>query len=247
MDSIGLSSAPRIPRAWYSASITDFLTAEPEAVIGSLTTNSDFAVLPSQRDAWLQEVVILRQSLEGLEGALFLEFSIPRMGRRIDAVVIIDAAVLALEFKVGEEDFEAAAMEQVWDYALDLKTFHEASHPLPIVPILIATEADAGPPAALRAESDGVYRPVLIGRTHLRAAIDLAIRSIHESAIQPEEWARAQYRPTPSLIEELRQQAIKAVAPGGSVWRTDRGSCPICRPGPARDKRRPGSRGFDRS
>lgn len=216
MDSTGPSSTLRIPRAWYSASLADFLTAEPEAVIGSLATNSDFAVLPSQRDAWLHEVVILRQSLEGLDGGLFLEFSIPRMGRRIDAVVIIGAAVLALEFKVGEEDFEAAAMEQVWDYALDLKNFHEASHALPLVPILIATEADAGPPAALRADSDGVYRPVLIGRTHLRAAIDLAIRSIHGSPIQPKEWARAQYRPTPTIIEAARalyaHHSVEAIA-----------------------------------
>lgn len=88
MDSNEPSAAPRIPRAWFSASVAGFLQAEPEFIIGSLTIHSDFSVLPNQRDAWLQEVLILKNSLGDLHGSLFLEFSIPRMGRRIDAVVV---------------------------------------------------------------------------------------------------------------------------------------------------------------
>jgi hypothetical protein len=211
-----LSSAVRIPRAWYSASIPAFLAAKSEVIVGTLATNSDFSVLPSQRDAWLEEVSVLKQSLEGLDGGLLLEFSIPRMGRRIDAVVIIGAAVLALEFKVGENAMDAVAVEQVWDYALDLKHFHAASHAVAVVPVLIATEAELRSPVELRADSDGVYRPVAIGRHHLRSVIDLAIRSACGDLIEPGEWARAPYRPTPTIIEAARalyaHHSVEAIA-----------------------------------
>ena len=83
----------------------------------------------------------------GLTGSLFLEFSIPRMGRRIDAVLLLGSVVFVLEFKVGATVPTAEALEQVWDYGLDLKNFHEASHGLPIAPILIPTEA---PPQTLK-------------------------------------------------------------------------------------------------
>jgi hypothetical protein len=206
----------RIPRAWYSASITELVSANPDQVIGCLVTNSDFPLLPTQRDAWLCELMILQQSLEGMTGSVFLEFSIPRMGRRIDAVVIIDAIVFALEFKVGEETFDRAAIEQAWDYALDLKNFHEASHTVAIIPVLIATQANVEPPAILHADSDRVYRPVRTGEKGLRPVIDLALRSISDVPIDPMSWARAPYRPTPTIIEAARalyaHHSVEAIA-----------------------------------
>ncbi len=99
-----VSCPPPIPRAWFSASLPEFLSTEPDAVIGALVSHSDFAVIPGQRDAWLQEIQILRNSLAGLDGALLLEFSIPRMGRRIDAVVIAGAVVIAIEFNTWDGD-----------------------------------------------------------------------------------------------------------------------------------------------
>ena len=72
---------------------------------------------------------------------IFFEYSIPRMGKRIDAVLLIDGIVFVVEFKVGSKEFIGADINQVWDYALDLKYFHEESHHLPIIPILVATNA----------------------------------------------------------------------------------------------------------
>ena len=69
----------RTSRAWYESSIAEFLQTQSEQVIGCLLTNSDFAVLPTQRDAWLAQLSVLRQSLQGISGNLFLEFNIPRM------------------------------------------------------------------------------------------------------------------------------------------------------------------------
>ncbi len=63
------------------------------------------------------------------------------MGQRIDAVVLIGSVIFILEFKVGEKEYTSYAIDQVMDYALDLKNFHETSHEQFIAPILIATKA----------------------------------------------------------------------------------------------------------
>jgi hypothetical protein len=89
-------------RSWFSASISDFLFAEPLSVLGELTKHSQTEILGTQRDAWLEEIQILRKSLNGIDGSVFLEFTIPRMGRRIDAVVLVSSVVFAIEFKVPE-------------------------------------------------------------------------------------------------------------------------------------------------
>lgn len=205
-----------ISRAWYGATITEFLEATSEQVIGSLISNSDFAVLPTQRDAWLVQIRVLGEVLRGIDGSVFLEFSIPRMGRRIDAVVIAGAVVFALEFKVGESAFDRAAIEQVWDYALDLKNFHEASHAVSIVPVLVATEASAPSPHRLLADDDRVHRPIAVGSNELRAVIDLALREVSGAVVDAMHWPRASYRPTPTIIEAARalyaQHSVEAIA-----------------------------------
>lgn len=126
-------------RAWYGATIADFLQSTPEFVFAHLASNPTFPLLATQKSAWLAQIDLLRLCLSGLEGSLFLEFNIPRMGRRIDAVLLAGPVVFVIEFKVGETAFDRAAIDQVWDYALDLKNFHAASHAVALIPILLAT------------------------------------------------------------------------------------------------------------
>jgi hypothetical protein len=149
-------------RAWYSAPVGDFLQTQPDTIVGRLARNSDFPLLPTQKDAWLEQIGFLQDRLVGLTGALFLEFNIPRMGRRIDAVLLLGPVVFVIEFKVGQSVFERAAVDQVWDYALDLKNFHEASHSVSIIPILIVTGATKSVLFNLHADQDKVYRPILV-------------------------------------------------------------------------------------
>jgi hypothetical protein len=92
-----------------------------------------------KREPGTQEISILKNVLKDHEGRIFFEYSIPRMGRRIDVVLIIKNVIF--EFKVGEKDFNQSAFDQVWDYALDLKNFHETSHANLIAPVLICTES----------------------------------------------------------------------------------------------------------
>jgi hypothetical protein len=213
------STLPHSPssRAWYGASISDFLKSDPQAVLGRLVANGEYALLLTQRDAWLVQLNVLAVALDGLTGSLFLEFNIPRMGRRIDGVVIVGPAVFVIEFKVGELVFDRAAMDQVWDYALDLKNFHEASHAASIVPMLVATEAPAKTGAvSLFPDDDKVYRPVAVSAGGLRAVIDEALQIIRGSAVDEQKWSQAPYHPTPTIIEAARslyaQHSVEAIA-----------------------------------
>ena len=203
-------------RAWYCSSIDEFLKETPDAVLGQLAANSDFSVSSSQRDGWLAEIEILRSQLNGISGSVFLEFNIPRMGRRVDAVLIIGPVVLPVEFKVGERVFDRAAIDQVWDYALDLKNFHEASHSACIVPILVVTEAEESPEVTFHADPDNVYHPVLSHAAGLRGVLGLALSEVAGSTIDAHRWARAPYHPTPTIVEAARalyaQHSVEAIA-----------------------------------
>ncbi|MDO8544284.1 MAG: DUF2075 domain-containing protein [Opitutaceae bacterium] len=191
-------------RAWYSAPIHDFLTADQNAVLGELVRRCEFVVLPSQRDTWIAQIEILRTELVGISGFLFLEFNIPRMGRRVDAVLLIDSVIVLIEFKVGESAFNTAAIDQVWDYALDLKNFHEASHAATIIPVLVATESPLSAPLQLRADADGVYHPVCVNCGGIGAVLNAA-RQLREGGVtHGADWAQAPYHPTPTIIEAAR-------------------------------------------
>lgn len=183
--------------------------------MGRLAANSDFADAVAQKTAWLEQIRFLQTNLAGQHGSVFLEFNIPRMGRRIDAVLVVGGTVFVVEFKVGEKAFDRAALDQVWDYALDLKNFHEASHTVPIVPILIATGATESPTAALHADEDKVYRPIPVHPDAFRGVFELALQTTAR-VIDAEEWARAPYRPTPTIVEAARalyaRHSVEAIA-----------------------------------
>jgi hypothetical protein len=203
-------------RAWYGASIIEFLQTQADAIVGRLARNSEFSLLPTQKDAWLTQIGFLQDRLVGLSGALFLEFNIPRMGRRIDAVLLIGPVVFVIEFKTGESVFERAAVDQVWDYALDLKNFHEASHSVSIVPILIATGAAESDSLKLNADEDNVYRPMMVHPGNFREAIDLILQTVTGEIIDNQQWPSAPYHPTPTIVEAARalyaQHSVEAIA-----------------------------------
>ena len=110
-------------RFYYGRQITDFLTEAPDSIFGVLAKAESFDTARNQKNAWNEEIRPLKSILEGYDGSIFFEYSIPRLGKRVDVVLLINGIVLCLEFKAGAERFEAADREQVWDYALDLKTF----------------------------------------------------------------------------------------------------------------------------
>ena len=209
-------SSVLLPRAYYVAKVELFLAAMPETILGTLTGNSEMAVEPAQRNAWLEQIAILKATLSGLAGILFLEFNIPRMGRRIDAVLVSGAVIFVIEFKVGESDFNRDDIDQVWDYALDLKNFHEASHGAPILPILVATAAEATDQTLPLPHEDLVYPPVMSNALELRNVIDMGLRSISGDTLDGMNWSLAPYHPTPTIIEAAQnlyaQHSVDAIA-----------------------------------
>src|SRR5690348_12889164 len=126
---------------YYKDTIQSFLQKSTEEIIGTITLSNQFDSTQLQNKSWQQQILILKNALNGYNGNIFFEFSIPRMGKRVDSLVIIDDVVFVIEFKVGENKFLHYQIEQVWDYALDLKNFHKPSHSPVLVPILVATEA----------------------------------------------------------------------------------------------------------
>jgi hypothetical protein len=204
-----------LARFWYGASIADFLATEADDILGKLARHAGDGHFADQRDAWLAQIELVHTQLKSLDGWVFFEFNIPRMGRRVDVILVLGSVIFALEFKVGETTHDRAAIEQVWDYALDLKNFHEASHNVVIAPILVATEAKALP-AKFEADADNVYRPILTNSEHFRDVLELGLSVAKGSALDAQAWARASYRPTPTIIEAARslyaQHSVEAIA-----------------------------------
>ena len=129
-------------KAYYNAPVSDFLHDDAERILGVLTTEHHHALEQQQTWAWHQQISILKKALSNRpNGRIFLEFYIPRMGKRVDAVLVTDNIVFVIEFKAGAIEHASSAFDQVEDYALDLKNFHEGSHRVPIVPVLVSTHA----------------------------------------------------------------------------------------------------------
>ena len=188
-------------RAYYAADRAQFYTDSASHIFGELTRWHHFDVEPGQRQAWLAEIELLRDALAGVpKFRIWFEFAIPRMGKRADAVVAIGAAIFVIEFKDGEARFDASAIEQVEDYALDLKNFHEGSHARAIFPILVPTRARQSRAVQMELAFDHVARPLLLAPADLGPVMRLIAQS-HTGPFDAQAWEASGYRPTPTIIQ----------------------------------------------
>jgi hypothetical protein len=189
-------------RSFYSSSISDFLLSPTELIIGILADNNEFSLEQTQKGSWKEQIRILKDVLVGNEGRIFFEYSIPRMGRRIDVVVIINNVIFVLEFKVGEKEFLLSSIDQALDYALDLKNFHETSHKHLIAPILIATEAkNVVPIISTTPHNDNVLFTVRANSSLLKETLQKTLEFAEGEHIDAESWEAGRYSPTPTIIE----------------------------------------------
>lgn len=190
-------------RAFYSDTIEAFLERSPDEILGVLTRAS-ISVETPQREAWLAQIALLKRCLASFveRGHVYFEYAVPRLGRRIDAVLLIDHVLFVLEFKVGESEFLRTAIDQVWDYALDLKNFHETSHAIPIAPLLIATRAEVGEDLSLVVtQVDGVFSPINTTPAALSQTIDKVLLLCDGKKLRASDWEAGSYKPTPTIIE----------------------------------------------
>ena len=189
-------------KAYYDASVSEFLRDDADRILGILTVEHHHALEEQQRWAWIREISILKSALHSqTDGQIFLELYIPRMGKRADAVLISKNVVFVLEFKAGASEHLAGGLDQVEDYALDLKNFHEGSHAVSIVPVLISTNAADQPLPQIRFAIDGVAAPLATNATSLGALIDHVCAIQAFPAFEIDDWRAKGYRPTPTIIE----------------------------------------------
>lgn len=191
-------------------------------ILGRVTSASQHEIDLLQRGAWEEEVVLLQRALRDLPGHVFLEFDVPRLGSRIDAVVVSGPAIFPIEFKVGATEFLRGDVDQAWDYALDLKNFHEASHRAPLFPILVATAAATGQTRWEAAAPDGVCPPRCCNADGVRAAIEDALSMTDGPPVDPDAWGHSRYRPTPTIIQAA--QALYSQHSVDAITRSDAGA-----------------------
>jgi hypothetical protein len=188
---------------YYSDTIVGFLEKKADTIIGEISVNGRLGHINTELYAWEMQIKILKEVLQKYKGHLFFEFSIPRMGKRVDCLLIINNIVFIIEFKVGEKEFVNSNLEQVWDYALDLKNFHKPSHKLLLVPILVATHAKSIEINIIASShNDNLISPLKSNSQNLGKIISDVLTFFQDTKnIDVAEYVGGSYSPTPTIIE----------------------------------------------
>lgn len=189
-------------RSYYSNSIEEFIKEDVNSIYGKISGNYDLNKLTIQQsNAWKKQIEILKQSISSFNGKIYFEFTIPRMGKRVDNILIIDNYIFVLEFKIGSDIYDKSAKEQAFDYGLDLNNFHEGSHGQNLIPILIADKA----PSVINVYSkslDCLYQTICANSTNLKDIINNTLQNLKSfEKIDIKFWEESIYKPTPTIIE----------------------------------------------
>ena len=131
------------------------------------------------------------------------EYTIPRIGSRIDNVLIYKGIIFLLEFKVGANEYPRHGIDQAMDYALYLSCFHKQSHNRLLVPILICTEANEKFKEISEAKSN-ILDIILCNQHNIGKYISLVCEKYDRYSFDPQIWIDSEYMPTPTIIEAAR-------------------------------------------
>lgn len=188
-------------KSYYNSSITNFLQESIDSIFGKLSQKHSHSLEDLQKIAWKKQIEILKQVAKSLDsGSIYFEFSIPRMGKRVDNIIIIKDLILLLEFKIGCFEYSKHAQNQTIDYCLDLINFHEGSHNKKVIPILIASNAENIKNDIFNSKS--LQKSILCNEENLETNILEIIEVLSsEQSIDIEKWENSAYKPTPTIIE----------------------------------------------
>ena len=205
-------------RAYYGKSIADFIQEDDLNILGTLAKHHGYQTLEkSQQNAWERQITILKSQLAELTGYIYFEFSIPRMGKRVDNIVILGDKIFLLEFKIGSEQYDKHAIDQVIDYALDLRNFHEGSHYANLIPVLIAEKAPIFENNFQRAGN--LEQAILLNAQNLNKFFKYYDSN---SLMDVAAWEQSSYKPTPTIIEAA--QALYQKHNVAEITRSDAGA-----------------------
>ena len=188
-------------RCYYSADIEKFLQTSNNEILGTIISNDSFSEIKlTQNSTWQYEIEILKEQLSALNNArIIFEYTIPRMGKRVDVVILYQNIVFLLEFKCGDNAYKQSYIDQVLDYALDLQNFQKHSHDKLIVPIVVVTEASKKSFCANI--KDNIADPLLCNKNNIIEAIKHVCSSYTPDPFDYQEWENSEYLPTPTIIE----------------------------------------------
>lgn len=206
-------------RAYYGKSIADFIQEDDLSILGALTKHHGYQALEkSQQNAWEKQITILKDQLFGLNGYIYFEFSIPRMGKRVDNVVILGNKIFVLEFKIGSKQYDKHAIDQVIDYVLDLRNFHEGSHYANLIPVLIAEQAPIVQNNNVQAVQN-LDCAILLNAQNLG---EFLVSFDSNNLMDVAAWEQSSYKPTPTIIEAA--QALYQKHNVTEITRSDAGA-----------------------
>lgn len=195
-------------RCLYNSNFKSFFEKDADLIFGMLCDNYHGDALTTTREAWKAEIDILKSVIERLEdsdGQIIFEYDIPRLGKRIDAVMLYKGVIYCLEFKVGESKILEENIDQVLDYALDLKNFHKLSLNQIIVPILIATNyPKSTKDIKMSIYDDRIVNPLVTGKDGIYDLIVKVINKFPNETPIDNNWIISPYAPTPTIVEAAR-------------------------------------------
>ena len=213
-------------RSYYQNSIDNFLIEDKNSIFGQLAKNHQHNLEDQQKNAWLKQIELLKSSLKDIHGNLYFEFSIPRMGKRVDNILISNNFIFVIEFKIGDNYYTKDAQYQTIDYCLDLLNFHEGSHDKTIIPILVSTKAPneiINIQSAIRLENC-----VLCNANNIESTLkNIIANQTPKQNVIASDWEISTYKPTPTIIE-----AAQALYKGHNVQeisRSDSGAINLSR------------------
>lgn len=188
-------------RCYYEAPISLFLQQDDASIFGEISKNHSFSLEETQKRAWIEEIKILKKELcELKDGYISFEYSIPRVGKRLDVILILNNIIFLIEFKVGDKFYHRHAIEQVIDYALDLQNFHKESHHRLLVPFLISTEAFSQK-NEISFLKKNLLNVMCCHDKNIKEQIDLVCKTFSQPFLDPTSWINSPYQPTPTIIE----------------------------------------------
>jgi len=176
--------------------------------MGTLVENYNGQVQTTQIDAWKEEISVIHELVKGLGddgGRIVFEYDIPRLGKRVDVILLYRGIIFCIEFKAGQSSILEADVDQVFDYALDLKNFHKFSEDKIIAPILVATKsAQYSTQVQMSAYDDKVLNPLISNNGSLAEIIQNILNQYPNETPVDDRWTISPYAPTPTIVEAAR-------------------------------------------
>ena len=195
-------------RCIYESNLYGFLDSDEKSIMGILVENYNGQVQTTQVDAWKEEISIMRsiaKRLDDKNGRIIFEYDIPRLGKRVDVILLYRGIIFCIEFKVGQANILETDVDQVFDYALDLKNFHKFSEDKNIAPILVATNyTDCLTQVQMSIYDDKVINPLISNGDELINVIKNVLCASPDEKPIDERWSISPYAPTPTIIEAAR-------------------------------------------